>query len=695
MSLTRARMPAMLVAAAVLLLLNVPAATAYDNDGTHQYTVQTAAEIFWFPELADYFSEVVLGAWCEDETDHIYDTSSPWNTIPHFWIADEGDEQINWWGAYGYPNAWMKARIMMHDAYEFYLAGDKVMAYHYLGHVCHLLADQSVPAHVHYDEHADDAYENWMASNHILVNAAVAELWGQIPEITPELQQGIMDYWGGISRAPWQVQTSLYYLMRTTNQRADYFASDGVDGNATDTHGWVDYTGWPDSPRTMDQLVDNDDGDNDDDGDLSRILWKVYPYAINATARLYEAWRDYFDGVPPITTVSIYGVEPAHDGWRNAPIGIALIPEDNDGGSGIYATEYGWAGVTPFDYDGPFLWDHEGILELNCRSMDRFANWEAEQATTFKQDTVPPDAAIVCPLPGDLLLTSGTLTLDFEGTDLRSGVWAMTALLDGAPVSDGQVIDLDAMAGAHSLVVTVEDMAGNLASASVDFAVSIDATVTLNPDMLNLRSQGVALTALVGFPAMYDVNLINASTVMLSIGGVDVPTDSQVRTQGMVGSDGVPERAFSFSRRPFADALFGTNGVVEATVTGELTNGVPFHGTAEITLFSPGNPHAGDPGYEPIETLPETFSLRVGLDRTSGATLIAWAQPEPGEVRIEIFDVQGRPVRAFPEAASGAGFHELVWDGRTGSGDRVSQGIYLVRLTAAGATSVGKAVIAR
>lgn len=69
--------------------------------------------------------------------------------------------------------------------------------------------------------------------------------------------------------------------------------------------------------------------------------------------------------------------------------------------------------------------------------------------------------------------------------------------------------------------------------------------------------------------------------------------------------------------------------------------------------------------------------------RTS--TVIRYELPEPGAVRLGVFDVQGRLVRWLrPDAAQPSGLHRAPWDGRDMQGRSVAPGVYFCRLEAGG-----------
>jgi hypothetical protein len=64
-----------------------------------------------------------------------------------------------------------------------------------------------------------------------------------------------------------------------------------------------------------------------------------------------------------------------------------------------------------------------------------------------------------------------------------------------------------------------------------------------------------------------------------------------------------------------------------------------------------------------------------------GGTKVAFALPQGGTTRVEIFDVAGRRVRTLVEGDLPAGRHALRWDGADATGGRVAAGAYFVRLS--------------
>jgi hypothetical protein len=77
------------------------------------------------------------------------------------------------------------------------------------------------------------------------------------------------------------------------------------------------------------------------------------------------------------------------------------------------------------------------------------------------------------------------------------------------------------------------------------------------------------------------------------------------------------------------------------------------------------------------------------------ATAVAYTLPRAGNVSLALYDMSGRRVRWLANGAQPAGAHSLAWDGRDDAGRRVSPGIYVMQLQAAGARDHRRVVLLR
>ncbi len=305
-------------ALAAVPVATAPTAAAYDvcSDGacTHEYMATRAFAVFqdalgatrpdFVDEIFDNWSSIAEGITHEDELDHVYQLSGLFGgivTITHFWESDFGptDPVTNVFGAF--PNNLAKARALWAMALGAYAQNQIPEAYHWFGHVVHLLGDSTIPTHVHDDMHGpdffdDDSFEEWMSvpgpNGSEPVNA----------QVTPVELQSLMD--DGPITVPSGNTDPLHYLLYTTNQIADFFASEGgitesgsFNGDTFDPLGFVQgeldtLAATVPSPRVSSDLDDNDSGNNNDDGDLGRIREHSYLRGIRSIAGLFSVFLE-------------------------------------------------------------------------------------------------------------------------------------------------------------------------------------------------------------------------------------------------------------------------------------------------------------------------------------------------------------------------------------------------------------------
>ena len=84
------------------------------------------------------------------------------------------------------------------------------------------------------------------------------------------------------------------------------------------------------------------------------------------------------------------------------------------------------------------------------------------------------------------------------------------------------------------------------------------------------------------------------------------------------------------------------------------------------------------------------FALSTAPNPFNPSTTIRYDLPEASHVRLSIYDITGRHVRALVDAYTAAGTHAVVWDGTDASGRAVASGVHLVRLVSAGRSPSGE-----
>jgi hypothetical protein len=92
--------------------------------------------------------------------------------------------------------------------------------------------------------------------------------------------------------------------------------------------------------------------------------------------------------------------------------------------------------------------------------------------------------------------------------------------------------------------------------------------------------------------------------------------------------------------------------------------------------------------------VPSTFELGPAVPNPFGTEVaLSVSLPRKGRVELMVFDPLGRRLRILERGERPAGRHWVQWDGRDESGARRSDGIYLIRMIAAGRTWTRKVVL--
>ncbi|MCC7431849.1 VCBS repeat-containing protein [bacterium] len=92
--------------------------------------------------------------------------------------------------------------------------------------------------------------------------------------------------------------------------------------------------------------------------------------------------------------------------------------------------------------------------------------------------------------------------------------------------------------------------------------------------------------------------------------------------------------------------------------------------------------------------LPETFSLKQNFPNPfNPTTSINFELPITSKTKITVYDVNGRLVKVLTDKKLNAGYHQTIWDGTDGNGNKVSSGVYLYRMQTENFTKTNKMVL--
>ena len=75
------------------------------------------------------------------------------------------------------------------------------------------------------------------------------------------------------------------------------------------------------------------------------------------------------------------------------------------------------------------------------------------------------------------------------------------------------------------------------------------------------------------------------------------------------------------------------------------------------------------------------FKLSVTPNPFSNSVTISYTLPEDGTIDLIIYNLNGQVVNSLISTAKQKGDYQLSWDGTSGNGENISNGIYLCKLT--------------
>jgi len=90
---------------------------------------------------------------------------------------------------------------------------------------------------------------------------------------------------------------------------------------------------------------------------------------------------------------------------------------------------------------------------------------------------------------------------------------------------------------------------------------------------------------------------------------------------------------------------------------------------------------------------PSGYSLNIYPNPFNPATTIQYQIPEMSDVELKIYDILGREIWNLYESEKTAGTYKLKWDGVNSLGQKVSSGIYLLRMSAGKCTQSFKMML--
>ena len=306
--------------------------------------------------------------------------------------------------------------------------------------------------------------------------------------------------------------------------------------------------------------------------------------------------------------------------------------------------EYGYGGVSEFKN-----WHIFGDPSLRVRTdtpltLDVLHDESIEADATSLTVTVTGQTGALCGLSAD-------------------GVFLGSAFTD----HDGNAeIAIEGMLG-EAVTLTVTDFNAVPYEVEIPVQTGPQPAIEISPD---------------SFDVVMDIDAYRTETLFISnIGEAGSELGYSVQITGMGATE-----PWITVRPPRGNVVGGETAEVDVTFnTNPLQYGV-YHAVLTVSALDeefdvPIVLQVGDASAVDGRDVAQRLTLRPAQPNPfSGATQIAFDLPQAGDVRLGVYDMNGRLVRTLAAGTRSAGAHRATWDGRDDAGRDVPGGVYFYRL---------------
>ncbi len=445
--------------------------------------------------------------------------------------------------------------------------------------------------------------------------------------------------------------------------------------------------------------------------------WYAYAHlAVNSVGDVLLGFSQFASNQHPATGYAVHlGADPA--GALRDPLiykaGDDYYNKDFGGGRNRWG-DYVKAQVDPVDdrslwMIGEFAGVRTGTDDGHGNNSSRWATWIANVAGPQPTVTISADSVA----EGNSGTTHSTFTVRLS-FPYSLAVYVNYQTQDGT-AEEG---DSDYLGGFGSVTIPA-------GSTSATFTVDVYGDTQYEPDETFSAGFVAVFNATIGVPSTASATILNDDPIPA------VTVDDPARLEGNSGITPLPfqVRLTNGSSAPVTVDYRTVDG--SATVAGD-----DYTAASGTVVFDPGVvdvPVTIDVHGDAVQEGAETFELR--LSNATGATIadsagvalilnddhttdapvapgvtelalgsvspnpshgrasVDYAVPAETRVRLTVHDLQGRTVATLVDAVVAPGRHRCAWDGRDASGP-VADGLYFVRLRAAGRSFVRRVMVA-
>ena len=244
--------------------------------------------------------------------------------------------------------------------------------------------------------------------------------------------------------------------------------------------------------------------------------------------------------------------------------------------------------------------------------------------------------------------------------------WNVTAIPNGIQYRIRIVVEDNGTPVLSGVDASAADFTINRVGGDTRGPVVVAGSITIDPNPI-VRPNSVALAATVT-----DVPTGNSIVAAAEWSRGPAPAAAGTGT-ALSGAFTTPTEAVSGT----VDSQLLSLGTDKIWVRGRDAAGVWGNATALDVVVN------GDAAGIADGALPARFALHANAPNPFGpVTTIRFDLPRPSSVRLDVFDISGRRVRALVDEQLPAGTRSIIWDGRDDRGNPTASGIYFYRFNA-------------
>jgi titin len=242
-----------------------------------------------------------------------------------------------------------------------------------------------------------------------------------------------------------------------------------------------------------------------------------------------------------------------------------------------------------------------------------------------------------------------------------------------------------------------ESAFGNVIARNASFGIAVEGTTTRRNTLLNNRlsandslgiglfdgaNDGISAASLFYSDPFLVTGSTSVASAIIDVYLADEDPSGAGEGETVVGS-GLSDAVGSF--RIFIEGV-NIGDMITAIVTDPSGNSSAFADNIAVEV--------GTDVAEGLTALPERFTLHQNYPNPfNPATSISFTLPAATFARLCIYSITGQKVTTLVERELAAGEHRVTWNGRDESGNTVSSGVYLYRLTTEFETAARKMIL--